>query len=91
MADDDTFTVTTTWQAVQANGADIRTGIFTIFNKKRMRVELLKASSLPNPEDDCSRFMDKQKDEQEYVIASNERLYARTRHGTAEIGVTEAG
>lgn len=79
------------WQTVQANGTDIKTGIFSIFNKKRMRVELLKASSLPNPEDDCSKFMNKQKDEKEYILSANERLYARTRHGTAEIGVTEAG
>jgi len=32
MANSDTFTATTTWQAIEANGADITNGTFTVFN-----------------------------------------------------------
>lgn len=91
MANDDIFTATTTWQAVEANGIEIKSGVFKIFNKERNKVELLKAGSLPAQSDTCSTFMDKQKDTQVYIISAQERLYARTRTGTSDIGVTEAG
>ena len=89
MANDDTFTVTTSWQAVEANGADITNGTFTVFNHANHRVGLVKSDTLPT-EANGPTYMDKAKDSRQYSLSASEKLYGKTDSGTTLIGVVPA-
>jgi len=89
MADDDFYTVTSDWTAVEANGADITGGTFTVFNLGDRRVGVIKSAGVPTVENGVA-FMDKAKDSLKYTLGATEELYAKTDTGTAEIGVIPA-
>lgn len=89
MADDDFYTVTTTWTAVEANGADITNGTFTVFSLSDHRAGFIKAAIAPTVENGVA-FFDKQKDSLKYTLGVAEFLFAKTDVGTAQIGVIPA-
>lgn len=89
MADDDFYTVTNVWTAVEANGADITNGTFSVFNQSDKRVGIIKSAGVPTVENGVA-FMDKQKDSLKYTLGASEELYAKTNTGTAKIGVIPA-
>ena len=86
MANSDTFTATTTWQAIEANGADITTGTFTVFNLGIHRVGLRKSDVLPT-EQNGDFYLEKPQDSVKITLSATEELYCKTDTGTAEIGV----
>jgi len=89
MSNDDNFTVTTTVQAIQREGADITGGTFTVNLLGTNRVWLLRAASppagklqvlnLPAPGFGAKR-----------TLGASEELYCWTDRGTSLIGVLEA-
>lgn len=89
MANDDTFTVTSSWQAVEANAADITNGIFTVFNQGNKRVGLIKSDTLPTDSNGAT-YMDKAKDSSKFTLSATENLFCKTDTGTATIGVVTA-
>lgn len=86
MANDDFYTVTTNWTAVEANGADITNGTFSVFSQSTKRVGFIKASSAPTDQNGVV-FFDKPKESFKYTLGASEELYAKTNTGTAIIGV----
>ena len=90
MANDDRFTVTVDWQAVQANGADIQNGTFTIFNIEAERVDFIKTDTPPSQSDGGTSFLKKKQDNVKYSIGASEKLYCKTGSGTTELGVVTA-
>jgi len=89
MADDDFYTVTNVWTAVEANGADITNGTFSVFNQSDRRIGFIKDTIAPTVENGVA-FMDKQKDTLKYTLSATEFLFAKTNVGTATIGVIPA-
>jgi len=89
MADDDFYTVTNVWTAVEANGADITNGTFSVFSQGDRRVGFIKDTTAPTVENGAA-FMDKQKDSLKYTLSATEFLFAKTNTGTAVIGVIPA-
>jgi len=90
MANDDLFTATTTWQPVQISAADITNGTFTVFNRDREKVELLKSDTLPAQPDKGSTFMKFKQDSIKVTLGATEKLFCRTGAGTAILGVIPA-
>lgn len=86
MANSDIFTATTTWQAIEANGADITNGTFTAFNLGLHRVDLRKSDVLPT-EQNGDFYLEKPRDSIKITLSVTEELYCKTNTGTAEIGV----
>ncbi len=90
MPNDSLSTATTAWQAIQANGVDITDGTFTIINRQRGRVELLKSSSAPAVDAPGAAFMLKMQDSCKYDLGAGEKLYCKTYSDTIELGVISA-
>lgn len=90
MANDDIFTATTAWQAVQANGTDITNGTFSIVNFEDNRVDFVKSDTLPAQSDPGSSFMNKRKDSNKYTLGLGEKLFAKSGSGDSELGVISA-
>lgn len=89
MANDDFYTATTTWTAVEANGADITNGTFSVFGQSERRVGFIKSDTLPTEQNGVA-FIDKPKESLKYTLGASDNLYAKTNTGTAEIGVIPA-
>lgn len=89
MADDDKFTVTTAWQAVEANGADITNGTFSVFSNANHRVGFIKSAGVPTDQNGVVYF-DQPKESFKYTLGASEELYCKTDVGTAVIGVIPA-
>lgn len=89
MANDDFFTVTTNWQPVEANGNQIKTGTFSVFSQSAKRVGFIKSDTLPTVQNGVV-FFEQPCETFKYTLVLNERLYAKTNTGTAEIGVVPA-
>jgi len=89
MANSDTFTATTTWQAIEANGADITNGTFTVFNIGRHRVGLRKSDVLPT-EQNGDFYLEAPQDSFKVTLSATEELYCKTDAGTTKIGVIPA-
>jgi len=90
MANDDTFTATTSWQAVEANGADITAGTFTVFSLANHRVGFIKSDILPVTPQNGVSFFDSPKDSLKFTLEATEELYCKTDVGTVVIGVIPA-
>lgn len=92
MADDDSYTVTTSWSAVEANGADITNGTFTVFSLGNKRVDFIKAASVPTDATvpDGVAYFDEPKESIKYTLGATEELYARSPDGNVVIGVIPA-
>ena len=90
MANDDIFTATTTWQAVQANSTDITNGTFSIVNFEDNRLDFVKSDTLPAQSDPGSSFMNKRKDSNKYTLEASEKLFVKAGSGSADIGIIQA-
>jgi len=92
MADDDFFTATESWTAVEANGADIKNGTFTVFCHGNRRVEFIKADSAPSDATvpNGVAFFTEAKDSIKYTLRGTEELYCRSVSGEVIIGVIPA-
>ena len=90
MANDDIFTATTTWQAVDASGADIATGTFSVFGLENGRVELKKTDTLPDQADQGSFFINSRKDNFKITLVGTEKLFCKTGSGSVKFGVIPA-
>jgi len=89
MANDDFYTATTSWTAVEANGADITNGTFSVFSQSTKRVGFIKSATLPTEQNGVA-FFDQPKETLKYTLGATEELYAKTDTGTANIGVIPA-
>jgi len=89
MADDDFYTVTNVWTAVEANGADITNGTFSVFSFSNKQVGFIKDTIAPTVENGVA-FMDAPKDSLKYTLGASEFLFAKSNTGTVKIGVIPA-
>jgi len=89
MANDDFYTVTSNWTAVEANGVDITNGTFSVFSQSSKRVGFIKSSVLPTEQNGVVFFKNPQ-ETFKYTLGASEKLYAKTNTGTANIGVIPA-
>jgi len=88
MANDDVYTVTADWTAVQIDAADIVNGTFSIFNQSNKTVKFIKSDSIPTTERN-SAYFDKPTDSLNFTMQATEKLYTKVNSGTATIGVIE--
>ena len=89
MANSGLFTVTTSWQAIEVNGADITNGTFTVFNRSRHRVGLRKSDVLPT-EQNGDFYMEDFQDSFKVALNATEELYCKADTKTTIIGVIPA-
>ena len=89
MANSNKFTATTTWQAIEANGADITNGTFSISSLKVHRVDFRKSDVAPT-EQNGDFFFEKPKESLKITLRITENLYCKTGVGSVEIGVIPA-
>lgn len=91
MANDDFFTVTDDWQAVEANGADITNGTFSVFSLGPNQVEFIKSDTLPTTNDGAARFANPE-GSIKYTLGATENLFAKVQvtGKTVKIGVIPA-
>jgi len=90
MANDDKFTATTTWQAIEANGAEIQNGTFTIFNRENNRIEFKRTDTQPTQSEDGSTFMKTKQDSIKISLSGDERFFCKSGAGSSEIGIVKA-
>lgn len=88
MANDDFFTATKEWQPVQANGANITDGIFSVFNPNSGTVQFQKTNVEP-PAIQISgpSCLNEQVRSLKYSLVSPEELFCRTSKEPVVIGV----
>jgi len=90
MANDDIFTATVIWQAVESNGEEISNGTFSVVNMQTRRVDFLKSDVLPSPSTKGSSFMNKRQDSNKYSLEGSERLFAKAGSTNAPLGIISA-
>jgi len=90
MANDDFYTVTSTWTAVEANGADITNGTFSVVALSDNNIMLLKTDTAPTALDGGIPILLKVGDSAKYTLGVNDNLYAKTLRNDTRIGVVPA-
>jgi hypothetical protein len=90
MANDDIFTATVVWQAVEANGEELSNGTFSVVNMQVRRVDFLKSDVLPSPATKGSSFMKNRQDSNKYTLEGSERLFAKAGSRDALLGIIRA-
>jgi len=90
MADDDFFTATKDWQAIEANAADITNGTFTVVNRDGNWIWLTKSASPPSASDNGHFHISELNESAKYTLGASEELYCKTLGGNALISVIPA-
>lgn len=90
MADSDKFTVTTSWTAVEANGADITNGTFTVFSRMGESIAFAISTAQPPESETGDIFFDERKDSFKFSLGASENLYARAGSDATVVGVVPA-